>query len=196
MYKNLTIKVIGIAPLIMHNGQTADPLNKYAKALREISGKRKKTEADFLEMARIEFMAGLYMDQEGPVVPSRMIEATVVAGARKSKLGKLAEAGVVVEHHAQLDYPGPRTAEALFQLAEFRLALPVRVGQVRVIRTRPIFTTWSAAIELSFLDDVINERDLKTAFRSAGAYAGFGDWRPRYGRFALASDVEVSRAAE
>lgn len=108
MYKTLTTKVIGIAPLIMHNGQTADPLNKYAKAMKEVSGKRKKTEADYIKLAEIEFKAGLYMNVEGPVVPSQMIEATILAGARKSKLGKLAQAGIIVEKHASLIYDGPR----------------------------------------------------------------------------------------
>ena len=63
MYKSISLMIVGTSPLVMHNGQTADPLNKYAKMLREISAKRRKTEADFIEMARIEFVAALYMDQ-------------------------------------------------------------------------------------------------------------------------------------
>ena len=43
MYKVMLLTIIGTAPLVMHNGQTADPLNKYAKMLKAISGKRKKT---------------------------------------------------------------------------------------------------------------------------------------------------------
>jgi hypothetical protein len=46
MYKLLSLTIVGTAPLLMHNGQTADPLNKYAKMLKSVSGKRKKTEAD------------------------------------------------------------------------------------------------------------------------------------------------------
>ena len=41
--------------LIMHNGQTADPLNPFSKAMKEISGKRKKTDTDYEAMANIEF---------------------------------------------------------------------------------------------------------------------------------------------
>lgn len=191
MYKTLKVQVIGIAPLLMHNGQTADPLNKFAKAMKEVSSKRKKTEADYEEMARIEFIAGLYMDKDGPVIPSRMIEANITNGARQAKLGKLAQAGVIVDRHAKLEYDGPRDAKSLFEDDNFRFAVPVRIGQQKIIRTRPIFNEWKAEIEVKYLDDVINQRDLMTAIRNAGALAGFGDWRPRYGRFGLSSDMEV-----
>jgi hypothetical protein len=88
MYKLLSLTIVGTAPLVMHNGQTADPLNKYAKMLKAVSSKRKKTEADYEELARIEFFAGLYMDQNEPAIPARLLEAAVVEGARKSKSGK------------------------------------------------------------------------------------------------------------
>jgi hypothetical protein len=191
MYKTLKARIVGIAPLIMHSGQTADPLNRYAKAIKEISGKRKKTEADYEKMAEIEFKAGLYMGADGPVIPAVMIEATLLVGARKSKNGRLAQAGIIVEKHARLEYDGPRTADALFAKEDFRRSDPVRVGTAKVMRTRPWFQKWSAEIEVLYLADVINERDLIAALKDAGAYAGFGDWRPRYGRFALAADLSA-----
>lgn len=196
MYKTYTVEIVGTAPLIMHNGQTADPMNKFSKMLKEVSGKRSKTESDYMEMARIEFAAGLYMGQDGPIIPDRLIEATVIAGSRKSKLGKLALAGVVVDHHAKLIYDGPQTAKELFEDDRFRLAVPVRIGQQKVIRTRPIFNEWSAELSISYLADVINQRDLETAIRNAGMFCGFGDWRPRYGRFALRQDLSLQLAAE
>lgn len=195
MYKTLKVCVVGIAPLLMHNGQTADPLNKFAKAMREVSSKRKKTEADYEEMARIEFIAGLYMDANGPVIPSRMIEATITNGAKTSKLGKLAQAGVIADRHATLEYDGPREASALFEDERFRFSVPVKIGQQKVVRTRPIFNEWQAELTIQYLDDVINQRDLMTAIRNAGTYAGFGDWRPRYGRFVLEADMKMQKAA-
>jgi hypothetical protein len=195
MYKLLSLTIVGTAPLVMHNGQTADPLNKYAKMLKAVSSKRKKTEADYEELARIEFFAGLYMGQSEPVIPARLLEAAVVEGARKSKSGKQVRAGVIVEKHATLVYDGPRTAKALFEDERFRLALPVRVGQVRVVRTRPYFEKWSAVIELSYLEDIVNPTDLTGAVRAAGMLVGLGDWRPRYGRFALQQDLPEPRVA-
>jgi hypothetical protein len=194
LYKQLSFIIVGTAPLIMHNGQTANPLNKYAKLLKDVSGKRRKTEADFEEMARIEFVAGLYMDQSGPVLPSRLLEAVVVEGARKSKSGKQAQAGVIVEKHASLIYDGPRTDKELFDDERFRMAVPVRVGQVKVVRTRPVFENWSAVVELSYLEDIINPAHLTGAVRAAGMLVGIGDWRPRYGRFALEQDLPSGAA--
>jgi hypothetical protein len=195
MYKLLSLTIVGTAPLVMHNGQTADPLNKYAKMLKAISGKRKKTESDYEELARIEFAAGLYVDQTGPVIPARLLEAAVVEGARKSKSGKQVQAGVIVEKHAALIYDGPRTAKALFEDDRFRLAVTVRVGQAKVVRTRPYFEKWSAAIELSYLDEIVNPADLTGAVRASGMLVGIGDWRPRYGRFALQEDLPKVEAA-
>lgn len=189
MYKTFKTRVVGIAPLIMHNGQTADPLNKYSKRIKEISGKRKKTEADYEKMAEIEFKAGLYMDEDGPIIPGVMIEACLLVGARKSKNGRLAQAGIIVEKNAKLEYDGPRTEEGLVNDENFRRVDPVRVGTSKVMRTRPWFRNWSVELEVLYLADVINERDLISAIRDAGSYAGFGDWRPRYGRFAQETDI-------
>lgn len=192
MYKTLKVKIVGVAPLIMHNGQTANPLNKFAKAIKEGSLKRKKTEADFEELARIEYLAGLYMGDDGPVLPAVMLEAVITKGAAKAKNGRLTEAGVIVEQNAKLEYKGPRAADALEKDEKFRLVAPVKVGQSKVMRTRPIFRDWAANIEVKYLDDIINERDLLTALRAAGTYVGLGDWRPRNGRFALAQDIAAT----
>ena len=100
MYKTISLKIVGTAPLVMHNGQTADPMNRYARMLKAVTGKRKKTEADYEEVARIEYFAGLYVDQGGPVLPARLLEAAVVEGARKSKSGKQTQAGAIIEKHA------------------------------------------------------------------------------------------------
>jgi hypothetical protein len=160
-----------------------------AKAKKEIAGKRKKTEADYRELMRIEYSGALYMNDEGPIIPAVMIAAVVTEGAKKSKNGKLAQAGVVVDQHARLDYDGPRLAEAMFEDENFRLTVPVRIGMQKVVTTRPIFRQWSATLEIKYLDDVLNHRDLLSAIRAGGIYCGIGDWRPRYVRFALAEDL-------
>lgn len=195
MYQTLTTTIVGVAPLIMHNGQTADPLNQWAKDLKAVSGKRKKTEADLLELSRIEFMAGLYMDENGPVVPSVMLEAVISRGAAKAKNGRLAEAGVYVDKNASLQYIGPRTAAGLFGDKRFVLRCPAIVSRQKIMRTRPIFREWMAEVSIKYLEDIISEGDLLTALRAAGTYVGLGDWRPRNGRFALAEDYAASRKA-
>ncbi len=126
-----------------------------------------------------------------------MIEATILAGAKKSKDGRLASAGTMVTKNAELIYDGPKTPQELLKDPRFRLVSPVKIGQNKVMRTRPIFPEWSAELEILYLDDVINRQSLMTAVRNAGTYCGFGDWRPRYGRFALAEDIAtIAMAAE
>lgn len=53
--------------MLMHNGQLADPSNEWARAIKEISGKRAKTAADYEEMARLEWLGSLYLNQHGPI---------------------------------------------------------------------------------------------------------------------------------
>ena len=58
----------GGSPLVMHNERLADPLDEYVRDIAKLSRKRQKTEADHLEIARLEFLGGLYLNGDG--VPS------------------------------------------------------------------------------------------------------------------------------
>lgn len=175
--------------IIMHNGQTADPLNPYARAMKTISAKRKKTEADFKAMADLEFEAGLYLSaSKDVIVPSRVIEAAICEGARKSKEGKLALSGVFADSDLVLNYKGGiKTVSELKEDPEFRLAVPVRVGQSRVVRTRPLFRGWSGTFQISLNSEVANASQLRRWIEDTGAYLGLGDWRPRHGRFEVSA---------
>jgi hypothetical protein len=184
-WKTLTYKLTSSAPLIMHNGQTADPLNKWAKALKQISSKRMKTDADFEEMARIEFMAGLYMGQDGPIVPANLIDALILNGAKKSKEGVRSKSSCFCLKHARLEYDGPRTAQELWEDDRFRFSSIVRVGQARVNRMRPIFNDWSAVVTLNVEDTLIDPARVTEWLVAAGNQVGIGDWRPQYGRFTV-----------
>ena len=88
-YKTIDFHIRGVAPLLMHNGQLANPMNKFAKAMKAVTSKRKKTDEDHIELARLEFLGGLYADDQGrAVLPGEVIEGTIVAGAKKTKKGK------------------------------------------------------------------------------------------------------------
>lgn len=182
-WQTLHYNLSSSAPLIMHNGQTADPLNKFAKAIKKISSKRAKTDADYEEMARIEFTAGLYLSAEGPVIPTHVIDATVVNAAKKSKEGVLAKSGVFCLSHSVLQFDGPRTADELWKDERFRKVSIVRVGTARVARTRPIFTAWSCVIELQVENTLVNPSRVDEWMFIAGTQVGMCDWRPQFGRF-------------
>jgi hypothetical protein len=182
-WKSVSYKLTSSAPLIAHNGQTADPLNKWAKALKLISSKRAKTDADYEEMARIEFMAGLYMGEGGPIIPAFVLDPVVVNGAKKSKEGMVAKSGCFCLEHARLDYDGPRTADELWNDEQFRFSALVRVGNARVSRMRPIFRNWGAIVTLHVEDTMVNVSRVDAWLDAAGTQVGIGDWRPQYGRF-------------
>lgn len=169
--------------LIQHNGQTADPLNRYSKAIKQISSKRNKTDADYEEMARIEFMAGLYLDADGPVLPSKIIDSMIVEAARKSREGRIATSGCFCLTSSRLEYDGPRTPEELWADETFRFSSLVRIRSARIIRMRPIFPEWAAVIALDVEDTAINVSRLDDWMHIAGTQIGIGDWRPKYGRF-------------
>lgn len=173
----------GDAPLIMHNGQTADPLNQFAKAMKKVSGKRQKTDSDYEELARIEFAAGLYIDATGPYIPADVMIATLINAAKKSKEGPAARSGMVVETPSPLEYSGPRTTEELWKDETFRFVALVRVGMNKVVRTRPIFRQWAATCEVMYEDSLVNVEQVDRWMAVAGTQIGLCEWRPRYGRF-------------
>ena len=179
-------KLTGTAPLLMHNGQLCDPRNKWAIALAKVvKGKAK----DLLEAQRIEFLGGLYLDDnQAPCITGDMVYAAVIKGAAARKLGKEAKAGVYESApFFPLQYDGPRTPEELYDDPRFRDYRGVRVGQVRVQRSRPIFRRWAVEIALDFDRSIIGRDDIVSALERAGHVVGLGDYRPRFGRF----NVEV-----
>lgn len=182
-WQELIYRLTSSAPLLMHNGQTADPTNKWAKAMKMVSGKRMKTDADYEELARIEFLAALYMDKNGPILPPNMIDAMVVNAAKKSKEGQVAKSGCFCLNVTRLDYAGPRTADELWADESFRFSAIVRVSMARIARTRPIFHVWSADVRLSVEPTLVNVARVDEWLRVGGTQIGLGDWRPQYGRF-------------
>jgi hypothetical protein len=185
----------GIRPLLMHNGLLADPTNPYVISIKKITAKKnKKTDADNHEIGRLEWLGSLYLGEDGKslVIPSDNIERCIQEGARKSRLGKDAQAAVFcseVEVPIQHDSIRGRVPETLFDDPRFVLRKGVKITTNRVIRVRPIIPTgWAVSFTLEYDETIINQRNLEQAMRDAGSLIGLGDWRPKFGRFT----VEVS----
>ncbi len=181
--KSRHYRIIGQSPLIMHNGRSADPLDAFAREMKEITSKRIRTDADHERLAKLEFMAGLYVEGGRPVIPGMVIEAALVQAAKKSKSGAQAKAGLFCEGNFLLEYEGPVEPEALWAEPGFRLTAGVRVGQVRIMRTRPKFDDWAAEVEVRYQPDLLNPAGIGRFMEVAGSVVGIGDWRPRFGRF-------------
>lgn len=195
-WQTLRYKLTSSAPLLMHNGQTADPLNKWAKAIKKISSKRAKTESDYEEMARLEFLSGLYMSPDGPVIPTYVIDSMMVNAAKKFKEGQTAKSAVFCLANASLEYDGPRQADELVKDERFRFVANVRVGQARVSRTRPVFEKWSCIVEVQIENTLVNPSRVDEWMFVAGTQIGLGDWRPQHGRFIVERLTQESEPAE
>lgn len=183
-WKTMQFKLTGDAPLLMHNGQTADPLNKYARQLKAITGKRKKTDSDFEEMAKIEFIASLYLSkEEGPIIPAVVIDACIIEASKKAREGMLARSGFFTTGNSRFEYEGPRAAEEMWEDGRFRFSVPARVGMGRIMRTRTVFNPWHTTVNVQYEDTVVNPAQVSSWFAVAGTLVGLCDWRPRYGRF-------------
>ena len=172
-----------------HNGQTADKRNAYAKAISAVSTKKKKTDADLDEMARLEWLAGLYRFRDDLVIPDYVLESVFINGAKKSKRGPQAKCGMFFTEHASLEFDGKPeqitddSLAELFEAGEHTHSAAVRVNMAKVIRTRPIFRRWSLVATAQFDPDVLNHRDIVEIADDAGKLVGIGDWRPKHGRF-------------
>ena len=71
--QTIGFRFVGIAPLLMHNGALANPLNPLVKEMKAITGLRKKTDEHHLELQRLEIVERL-----------RQLEAFLCTG-RKTK---------------------------------------------------------------------------------------------------------------
>jgi len=193
-YKYYDVKIKGLSPLMMHNGQLANPMSKYAKAMKEFKGK--KSEEDYAEMAEISFNGGLYWAEGiGPYVPGESLDAMIKEGARKKKLGKVFESCVMSfrddgDLRFPLIYDGPRDRVGLFATERFvdsrMVRVPPRTG-ARVLRTRPVFDGWSLEFTLQVSPCELNDTDIAEALQSASLYGGLMEYRPKYGRFLVES---------
>lgn len=187
--KQLSFKITGTLPLLMHNARLASPIDKYSRMLKEISGKRKKTDADFEEMALIEARGSLYHnDKDGVYMPGENIEACLLSSAKLQKLGTTIKRGArVIDINCPLIYKGPKDPDDLIRDSNFLFSKLVKVGTSRVLRTRPVFNEWACVFTIAYMDDQLNKSSIVDIVKNAGQLVGLGDWRPRFGLF----DFEV-----
>jgi len=185
--QSLKFHIEGIAPLLMHNGQLANPLNPLVKEMKTLTGQRKKTDEVHLALSRLEFRAGLYLNSKGEVIiTSDVLESCLIEGAKKSKLGKQFKSAVAIHEDSILNYGKKLTVDELWERsAEFADVRGVKVGTSRVMRTRPIFRNWSLKFTALYDDEQINAENLLQAVTDAGTQVGLCDYRPKYGRFQI-----------
>ena len=196
----------GIGRMLMHCGQTADPLNQFSKAMKKQTAKRGKTDEDLATLSLLEWWAGLYtsaplkIDESGAVsaasgtrlvIPSHVLDSAIREGSRKIKAGKQVSAGVVVSGDGEFSCPGVKDLNRVAMDEAFHFRCSVKVGTAKVMRTRPIFSDWGVTFSVCIDDSVCDEATVEQSLQHAGKLVGIGDWRPgaphggSFGRFAL-----------
>lgn len=206
--ETVTFEIRGLTPILMHCGQTADPLNPFAKAMKQLSKKRQKTDDDLAVMGMVEWWAGLYLSEPAIVdasagtvtpaagskieIPAHVLDSCIREGARKQKMGKQASAGCIVEGPGTFEHDGPRDLSALAANPKYTNRSIVRVGAAKVVRCRPVFPVWSIRFSVMVDTTVLEIDQVRQCLDSAGKLVGIGDWRPgaprggSFGRFVVA----------
>lgn len=182
VWKKIKFEIGSECPLLVHNGQLADPTNPIVIDIAKLTSKRKKTLADYKRISELEFKGGLYLKDGKPCLPSELIEATFIGAAAKTKQKQDALSGLQVRESALLQYDGPKDVDKLWGDSNYRLVTRVNIKKNKITRTRPKFDKWQASFIIEYNDELINESSVIEWAKTAGGI-GFGDWRPKFGRF-------------
>lgn len=184
---NVVLRSMG--PMLMHSDRLSDPLAEVTKNHKLLTSDRtlKKTDDGHIAIARSEYLASFYLDQENhPCLPGMNIRKSLIEGARLYKGGKSIERGVViVSDIIPLEYDGPKDPEALWDIPDFVDARSVVVARARLIRYRPIFRKWAASVAVLYNEAVIDADNILHYWNEAGAMIGVGDFRPLFGRYTV-----------
>lgn len=185
---NVTIRLKGQSPLLMHNVQLSDPDNEWSRRIAEISGKKKKTEEDRLMMSELEWYGGLILAPgivDGPAWKTEALRKCFINAAKVTRQGTQIGRALLFEAWAvPLQYDGPRNLKELFAAPGFVSRLSVRVGSARIIRTRPQFFPWVVQATALLDESVMAYDNLCRIIELAGRAEGIGDNRVNgYGRF-------------
>jgi hypothetical protein len=169
----INVRIRGIAPLLQH---------RYIFKDEQDTKTTKKTGAkDYSE----EWKKSMYFDDKlGIYQPAIHIEGAMIKAAT----------------NFQVTGKGKKTYKDLFKSAVFcspekilhnkrdpdfiHKAL-VRVNGGGVERLRPAFKDWYLEFNIQVLDEQIDKDVVNQVLTHAGRFVGIGDFRPRFGRFAI-----------
>ena len=180
-------KFTGINPLLQNNSQTVDRFNPYTRAMKRINDKKtRRTDDDFMELKNIEVRAKIYWDDvTGIYVPANWVSSAIAANSFKRVKVSKAYVRAGVSTMLPLSYRDSNKVKApedIVKNPDFRLDMTLKQGQVRIVKSVPIFHEWSFSCGLEFDDSVIDTDSMKNIIAHVARYGGFGYFRPTFGR--------------
>lgn len=203
--KKINVSARGVTPLIMHNVQMADPLNRWTLESASLKNKRsKKTESDIEKLYEIGFLSSLYWSNElnGLYMPTDNIRKMLLEAARgcDSKGAKKQIVGVRFTEY--LGYPieteNRDNIEAIRDNPKNRYFKIVKVGMAKVPNVRAIFHQWSFDFQMEIDASIVNVSTVEEWVEYAGDRVGIGSRRPygptpgEYGRFVVEKFEEIN----
>ena len=182
----ILIELTGTSPLLCHNPRMVDPEFDLNRQIKTITSKRKKTDEDLTQIARLEWYGGLYEENGGVVQPTSKVRKCIINAAKISKMGKTIERALsFAALHVALIHDGPKDIDAMYADKRFHSRLSVGIGGKRVMRVRPQFFPWALKVGGLFVEDAgMNFDEFERIVELAGFVEGIGDNRINgYGRF-------------
>jgi hypothetical protein len=198
------IHLKSISPFVMNCDVLANPLHPTTKKLKEITSLKNKQDEHHLAIAKLQWEASLYYDEEiGVYLSSKMIIGCLRASARKEKKGLQIKAVIVdcLPGTPLLGYEG-MTPTKLWTLKNKKgdqihvFTEAVVVQRSKTMRTRAIFPHWEAKFEILLNTEILAEAEFKRILERAGFEYGVGELRPQlasgvFGRFNLIEMKEI-----
>lgn len=207
--KHFTFTLVGSSPMIVHNGGNISPLHPCNKLKAEFTKKRKKTDDDHVNIARIEWFQSLYLDRPlklelnggkfydvnpgrpNIVLPIKCVRACVKSGAKLSRNGKALDRAVQFTN-ANFYRPGDGKKLSFPDINKmsdddnYIDETVMTVQRAKVVRYRALFKQWGVTVSGIWADEMLNKEDLVQAIEMAGMFEGMNDSRSLgYGRFEL-----------
>jgi len=190
----------GVTPLLMHSCRCVNPLHPLAMLMKKYTSNRKKTDDDYRVMSDIEWLQGIYFNEDisritSPLddylldnmylyIPADNIEATLRNAGKAFKLGEAIKRFVnVSEIEIPFDFGDKKLIREIWKDYRYRDVRSMVVNKKRIMRTRPRFDRWGIQFSLVYDETKINIQDIVTVIEFAGEYTGLCDSRPKYGKF-------------
>lgn len=176
------VSIKGITPLLIHNGRTASPLDEYAKKMKLITSKRKKTEEDIKNLLAIQWEGALYWDEKiGLHLPIENIMAALHKACKKHKLGPYVSGFIFEEpigfpilapHHN--DWDGLQKDDAN------KFIKTVSIQRSKTLSCRPIFNSWEMNFDFFIDESMLTLDDVKLIVSTMSQRIGLGVWTPSH----------------
>ena len=192
----------GTGMLLMHSDAGVDDRSEISRQIKALTDKKKKdrTDEDQELHDRLYWERAMYFDPKiGPFIPAWNVKAMIQKAAGLRRKGKTVERGLILATEAfPLTYTGPRKLDTMWKakrFADYRSIKNAGPSAGRVMRVRPRFENWSLECEFFIDPTEIDERDLIDYTEYAGNFIGLGDYRKRYGKFAVTQNGKKEQAA-